>query len=219
MVAGGSGRRFGGPKQYLHLAGRPVAAWSVDAARSASDGVVLVVPADDLRPGGADGRGGSPVRDLGADRIVAGGATRSDSVRAGLAAVPADADIIVVHDAARPLAGPALFSAVVDAVRSGGADGAIPVVPVADTLKRVADGWVRETVDREGLVSVQTPQAFVAATLRAAHRGAGEGTDDASLLERVGATVRTVDGDPRNVKLTRPEDLRMAESMIGPVAR
>ena len=155
MVAGGSGRRFGGPKQYLHLAGRPVAAWSVDAARSASDGVVLVVPADDLRPGGADGRGGSPVRDLGADRIVAGGATRSDSVRAGLAAVPADADIIVVHDAARPLAGPALFSAVVDAVRSGGADGAIPVVPVADTLKRVADGWVRETVDREGLVSVQ----------------------------------------------------------------
>ncbi|MGO8870571.1 MAG: 2-C-methyl-D-erythritol 4-phosphate cytidylyltransferase [Acidimicrobiales bacterium] len=212
MVAGGTGRRFGGPKQFLHLAGRPVVAWAVDAARSVSDGVVVVVPAADVAPRG-------PAAALGADRIVAGGATRSDSVRAGLAAVPDDAGIVVVHDAARPLAGAALFAAVVEAVRAGGVDGAIPVVPVADTLKRVVDGRVRATVDREGLVSVQTPQAFVAAVLRAAHRDAGEATDDASLLERLGATVRTVEGDPRNLKLTRATDLQLAESLIGAATR
>ena len=96
--------------------------------------------------------------------MVAGGATRADSVRAGLAAVPEDADIIVVHDAARPLATSSLFAAVVDAVRSEGADAAIPVLPVADTVKRVEGATVRSTVDRDGLVAVQTPQAFVAAT-------------------------------------------------------
>ena len=146
--------------------------------------------------------------------MVTGGTTRAQSVRAGLAAVPDDAAIIVIHDAARPLATEALFAAVVDVVRAGGADGAIPVVPVTDTLKRVDDGVVRATVDRDGLVAVQTPQAFVAATLRTAHRSAVEATDDAALVERVGATVRTVMGEPHNVKLTRTEDLAMAEALI-----
>jgi 2-C-methyl-D-erythritol 4-phosphate cytidylyltransferase len=203
VVAGGSGRRFGGPKQFLPLAGRPVAAWSVTAARSIADGVVLVIPTD-----------GPVAPPTGADRVVTGGTTRAQSVRAGLAAVPDDAAIIVIHDAARPLATEALFAAVVDVVRAGEADGAIPVVPVTDTLKRVDDGVVRATVDRDGLVAVQTPQAFVAATLRTAHRSADEATDDAALVERVGATVRTVMGEPHNVKLTRTEDLAMAEALI-----
>jgi len=216
VVAGGSGRRFGGPKQFLQLAGRPVAAWSVEAARSVSDGVVLVVPG---QPGSGepDCDPGTPT--IGADVVVAGGRSRAESVRAGLAAVPEEAAIIVVHDAARPLAGAPLFAAVVEAVRAGGADGAIPVLPVVDTLKRTSDGTVRSTVDRDGLVAVQTPQAFVASTLRAAHRTAGQATDDAALLERLGATVCTVSGDPRNVKLTRPEDLEVAEALIGAATR
>jgi 2-C-methyl-D-erythritol 4-phosphate cytidylyltransferase len=216
VVAGGSGRRFGGPKQFLTLAGRPVAAWSVAAARPVSDGIVLVVPDDvPMAALGDDGESGA----MGADQVVVGGATRADSVRAGLAAVPVDAEVIVVHDAARPLADPAVFAAVVEAVRAEGVDGAIPVLSVTDTLKRTVDGTVRSTVDRDGLVTVQTPQAFAATALRAAHQGAAEATDDAGLLELLGATVRTVPGDPRNVKVTRPEDLEMAEALLSRVDR
>jgi 2-C-methyl-D-erythritol 4-phosphate cytidylyltransferase len=210
-VAGGSGRRFGGPKQFVQLGGRPVAAWSLATARTVADGVVLVVPAD----GGNGGSVGGT--DIGADRIVTGGDTRAASVRAGLAAVPDDAAVIVVHDAARPLAGAPLFEAVVAAVRSGGALGAIPVLPVGDTLKRVSADTVQSTVDREGLVTVQTPQAFDASTLRAAHRAGGEATDDAGLLEQLGAAVRTVAGDARNVKITRAEDLELAELFLDAV--
>jgi 2-C-methyl-D-erythritol 4-phosphate cytidylyltransferase len=218
VVAGGSGRRFGGIKQFLELAGRPVAAWSVAAARSVCDGVVLVIP-DGSGPDGADHSRPGQDDTLGADRVVAGGTSRAASVRAGLAAVPEEAAVIVVHDAVRPLAGPSLFTAVVEAVGADGIDGAIPVLPVSDTLKRTEDGTVRSTVDREGMVTVQTPQAFVAASLRAAHAGAGEATDDAGLLELQGATVRTVPGDPRNVKLTRPEDLALAEALMGASSR
>jgi 2-C-methyl-D-erythritol 4-phosphate cytidylyltransferase len=211
VVAGGSGLRFGGPKQFLPLAGRPVAAWSVAAARTVADGVVLVVPASSVDAGSDDPDPWA----MGADLVVTGGDTRSESVRAGLAAVPDESSIIVVHDAARPLATGELFVSVVDAVRFPGVDGAIPVLPVADTLKRVADGTVGQGVDREGLVTVQTPQAFVAATLRTAHRGGAEATDDAAMLEALGATVRTVEGQPHNLKLTRPEDLVLAEALMG----
>ena len=216
MVAGGSGRRFGGRKQFLPLAGHPVASWSVRAARAVADGVVLVVPAtgpdgdDTLVP--APGSTGEDA--FGATCVVAGGATRTDSVRAGLTAVPADAAVIVVHDAARPLAGPDLFTAVVDAVRNADVDGAVPVVPVADTLKRVDADRVVATVDRDLLRAAQTPQAFAAEALRAAHADGGEATDDAGLLEASGHTVVTVAGDPRNVKLTRPEDLALAEALL-----
>lgn len=217
VVAGGSGSRFGRPKQFLDLAGRPVIAWSVSAARSVADGVVVVVPAG---PDGGAPDGGAPDgAPWGADVVVAGGATRCDSVRSGLAAVPGDAAVIVVHDAARPLADPATFAAVVDAVRVDGVDGAVPVLPVTDTLKRTVDGTVRSTVDRDGLVTVQTPQAFTATALRNAYQGVGEATDDAGLLELLGATVRTVPGDPRNVKLTRAEDLEMAEALMSRVDR
>jgi 2-C-methyl-D-erythritol 4-phosphate cytidylyltransferase len=220
VVAGGSGSRFGAPKQFSDLAGRPVAAWSVAAARTVADGVVLVVPA--RRPGDGVGLvetdGGSDPA-MGADRVVAGGATRAESVRAGLVAVPDDAVIIVVHDAARPLATGELFTSVVAAVRATGVDGAIPVLPVSDTLKRVAGDTVQHSVDREGLVAVQTPQAFDAATLRKAHRPGRDATDDARLVEDLGATVRTVVGDPHNVKLTRPEDLVLAEALMKVVDR
>ncbi len=212
MVAGGSGRRFGGPKQFLQLAGRPVVSWSVAAARTVSDGVVLVVPGD--APDALASEEAQPDPSARADRVVVGGPTRADSVRAGLVAVPEEAAVIVVHDAVRPLATPSIFAAVVEAVRAGRAEGAIPVLPVTDTLKRTAGGMVRSTEDRDGLVLVQTPQAFAAATLRAAHGTAGDATDDAGLLERLGATVCTVAGDPLNLKLTRPEDLSVAEALM-----
>ena len=231
VVAGGSGRRFGGRKQFLPLAGHPVASWSVRAAASVADGVVLVVPSADAAAGGdhteagddsgtdavAPAPGSTGAAALGATCVVSGGATRADSVRAGLAAVPDDAAVIVVHDAARPLAAPELFARVVDAVRTGDVDGAVPVVPVTDTLKRVEDGRVVTTVDRDGLVAVQTPQAFAATALRAAHAGSGQATDDAALLEAAGSAVAPVTGDPRNLKLTRPEDLALAEALLAGV--
>jgi len=216
VVAGGTGRRFGGLKQFLPLAGLPVAAWSIRDARTAVDGVVLVVPEDRTSDPGAavPVPGASGDAALGADRVVAGGATRAASVRAGLDAVPGDAAVIVVHDAARPLAGAGLFGAVVDAVRAGGPDGVVPVVPVADTVKRVAGDRVVATIDRTDLVAVQTPQAFVADVLRSAHRSGGDASDDAGLLEADGRVVGTVPGDPRNLKLTRPEDLALAEALL-----
>ncbi len=213
MVAGGSGRRFGGPKQFLLLAGRPVVAWSVEAAHTVADGVVLVVP--DEEAADTEARGWP----WGAELTVVGGSTRAASVRAGLAVVPEDASVIVVHDAARPLAGSELFAAVVQAVTAEGADGAIPVLPVSDTLKRASGGVVRTTVDRDGLVTVQTPQAFDAGVLRTAHRSGDDATDDAGLLEAVGATVRTVPGDPRNLKITHIDDLALAEALMRAVPR
>lgn len=218
MVAGGTGARFGEPKQFLDLDGTSVVGRSVAGARSVADGVVLVVPDATADPSGGASKSipAAPFASdsTEADLVVTGGATRSLSVRAGLAAVPMDATVIVVHDAARPLASPALFSAVVEALTENGVDGVIPVLPVTDTLKRVTAATVCSTVDRTGVVSVQTPQAFVASALRAAHADGGEATDDAGLLESVGATVRTVPGHPANFKLTYPEDLVVARALL-----
>jgi 2-C-methyl-D-erythritol 4-phosphate cytidylyltransferase len=212
VVAAGSGRRFGRPKQYEPLGGRRVLDWSLDAARAGADGVVLVLPAAEVpgpepdaeapEVGGAGGAGG-------ADLVVAGGDTRSGSVRAGLAAVPGGAAVVVVHDGARPLAGAPLFAAAVAAVRAG-ADAAIPVVAVTDTLRHRDGG----PVPRDELVAVQTPQAFRATTLRAVHAGAPEATDDASLVEAAGGKVVLVDGSPANVKITHPVDLVVAEALL-----
>jgi 2-C-methyl-D-erythritol 4-phosphate cytidylyltransferase len=196
VVAAGTGDRFGGPKQFERLAGRRVVDWSLDAARAATDGVVAVLPPDRVEAGG-----------------VAGGATRSASVRAGLAAVPGDAEVIVVHDAARPLAAPELFGRVVAAVRAG-ADAAIPGVAVTDTVKRVDGDRVVGTVERAGLVAVQTPQAFAAAALRRAHHGERDATDDAALVERDGGVVVVVPGERRNIKITEPDDLRVACALL-----
>ena len=134
-------------------------------------------------------------------------------MRAGLAVVPDDAGVVVVHDAARPLADPSLFAAVIDAVRSG-ADGAITAIAVVDTVKRVRGVEVIETLDRAELVAVQTPQAFRAAALRAAHATGGEATDDSALIEQAGGRVVMVDGDVRNRKLTTIEDLELLERFL-----
>jgi 2-C-methyl-D-erythritol 4-phosphate cytidylyltransferase len=205
VVAAGGGRRFGGPKQFTSVGGRPLVAWSLSAARAVADGVVLVVPADSHHAG---------VDHHGADAVVRGGATRAASVRAGLDAVPDSADIIVVHDGVRPLAGAALFRSVVEAVEAG-APAAVPALALADTVKRVdAGGAVVTTLDRGDLVAVQTPQAFRAEVLRRAHRGADDATDDAGLVEAQGATVRVVPGDPRNLKVTTPADLDIVRALL-----
>lgn len=204
VLAGGNGSRFGReiPKQYETMRGHRVLDWALNAARDVSDGIVLVVGEDYVD---------SP--EPAADVVVAGGASRSDSVRAGLAAVPDDVDIIVVHDAARPLARPTLFETVVGAVLAG-ADAAIPAVPVSDTIKRVVDDEVVETLDRRELVAVQTPQAFRAEILRDAHADGADATDDAMLVEAVGGVVLVVPGDPYNIKITHPHDLTVAATFM-----
>jgi 2-C-methyl-D-erythritol 4-phosphate cytidylyltransferase len=198
VVGAGGGSRFGAPKQYEPLGeGRMIDA-AVAVARRASDGVVVVVPPADAEREGA----------------VAGGATRSASVRAGLAMVPPEATIVCVHDAARPLATPALFAAVIAAVRDG-ADAAVPALAVTDTIKVVdAAGVVIDTPDRERLVAVQTPQGFRAAALRHAHSGGEDGTDDAALVERHGGRVVTVSGEPWNRKITERADLEWARRWV-----
>ena len=193
MVAAGSGNRFGGQKQFEQLEGRRVVDWSLAACRAVAEGVVLVVPPDH-----------DALEEV--DVVVNGGAPRSDSVRAGLAAVPAEADIVIIHDAARPIAAPVLFQAVVEAVRTG-ADGAVPGVAVTDTIKRVVNGRVLATLDRAALVALQTPQAFTAEVLRRAHASGAEATDDAALVEAIGGRVVVVPGDPANTKITLPADL------------
>jgi 2-C-methyl-D-erythritol 4-phosphate cytidylyltransferase len=201
VVAAGGGTRFGAAKQFAPLGDSTVVDRSVAIARSVCDEVVVVVPAD------AEWQPPAGVRS------TSGGATRSDSVRAGLACVPADADVVVVHDAARPLAPRHLFTRVIAAVRDG-ADGAVPVLPVADTMKRVRDRVVVETVPRADLVAVQTPQAFRRDALERAHAGAGVDTDDAALVEAGGGKVVVVEGDPRNFKVTVPDDLAVARALL-----
>lgn len=200
VVAGGSGRRFGAAKQYVPVAGRRVLDRSVDAARSVSEAVVLVVPAVDVDAESARSS---------ADVVVGGGASRSDSVRAGLAAVPGEAAVVLVHDAARPLASEALFRRVVEAVRAG-APGVVPAVAVIDTLRRLEGG----VVDRSELVAVQTPQGFDAAALRAAHVVGGDATDDAALVEAAGWPITLVDGERHNLKVTDPPDVAVAEALL-----
>jgi len=197
VVGGGSARRFGTLKQYEQLGDMRVIDRSRAVAEHVSDGVVVVVPADDAEFEGA----------------VAGGLTRSDSVRAGLAAVPGDASIICVHDAARPLATEALYGRVIQAVQDG-ADGAIPGNHVTDTIKVVEGGIVSSTPDRATLVAVQTPQAFRADVLRKAHQQGEGSTDDSALVEARGGTVVVVAGEERNRKITQPDDLLWARQQV-----
>ena len=197
VVAAGSGARFGGPKQFSILGERRVLDWSVETAKGVSAGVVVVLP-----PTEAEREGG-----------VVGGATRSESVRCGLAAVPPEATIICVHDAARPFASAHLYREVIAQVHSG-ADGAVPALSVTDTIKQVnAQNIVVATPDRATLVAVQTPQAFRASVLRQAHESTPEGTDDATLVESMGMKVVVVAGEAMNRKLTAPEDLEWARAI------
>lgn len=202
MVAGGSGQRFGQMKQFALLAERPVVEWAVAACRPSSAGVVLVVP-----------RGVGVQVAHGADVVVEGGATRAESVRLGLAAVPRTVEVIVVHDAARPLSSPRLWAAVVKAVEEG-ADGAVPCLAVADTIKQRQDDGRLVTLDRARLFASQTPQAFAAPALRAAHTGGREATDDAALVEALGGQVVHVEGEVTNLKITTHVDLVLAEALV-----
>jgi 2-C-methyl-D-erythritol 4-phosphate cytidylyltransferase len=200
VVAAGSGSRFGGHKQFAELGGKPLVEWSVEVAAKVCDGVVVVVP-----PGTPAG---------GAYVVVEGGPTRSESVRRGLAAVPEEAGIIAVHDAARPLARAELWQAVIAAVDEG-ADAAIPAAAVTDTVKEVGGDGRLVTLDRSRLVAVQTPQAFRAAALRRAHVAGGDATDDAALVEAAGGRVVLVDGPLDNIKVTAPSDLLVAAALMG----
>ncbi|MGA7833974.1 MAG: 2-C-methyl-D-erythritol 4-phosphate cytidylyltransferase [Acidimicrobiales bacterium] len=202
VVAAGRGTRFGGAKQFALIDGETVAARSVRACRSVADHVVLVVPE------GYDGTG------EGADLVVPGGASRAQSVRCGLNHC-ADADVVVVHDAARPFASPALFGAVVRAITDG-ADAAIPGLAITDTVKRVTRKGdfivVSETLVREELVGVQTPQAFRRDVLERAHASGEDATDDAGLVEAIGGVVVVVPGESTNLKITLPDDLETLTS-------
>lgn len=203
VVAAGSGRRFGRPKQFELIGDRRVVDHSAAVADEVCDGVVVVYPPTDAAEFGG----------------VAGGRTRAESVSLGLAEVPPSADVICVHDGARPFASATLYRAVIAAVRAG-ADGAVPGLAVTDTIKRVVDGQVIDTPPRAQLFAVQTPQAFRAAVLRDAHRHASSdadaaaATDDAALVERRGGRVVVVPGDPMNRKITHPEDLDWARRVV-----
>jgi 2-C-methyl-D-erythritol 4-phosphate cytidylyltransferase len=223
VVAAGAGERLGGdrPKAFVDLAGRPLFTVALDAlaAHPAIAAVVCVVPEgweDEARAGlAAAGR-----VEVG---VVTGGASRAESVARGLAAVPAGVAHVLVHDAARPLLAPALIDAVLDALLADadGVAGVVPALPLTDTVKRVdAAGRVVATLPRGELRRVQTPQGFAAAALRDAVDRAGdrlpEATDCAALVEATGRPVRCVAGDPANVKVTTPEDLRrVAEALTG----
>ena len=216
IVAGGAGRRMGTdvPKQFLPVCGRSLLDRTLSTAAAAPcvDAIVLVLPA------------GAPAETREAYRglpkvaaVVAGGAERQDSVRNGLGAVPADADVVLVHDAVRPFATPALYGRCAEQARAHGA--AVPVIPVRDTVKawdRAAGSLV--TRDRSEFLRAQTPQGFRAEVLRDAYgRAAREGragTDDASLVEAAGYPVVAVPGEEGNIKVTLPEDLRMAAGLL-----
>lgn len=209
LVAAGSGSRFGAeiPKQFLRLAGKPVIRHAAEA---------LLREVDLLQPVGDPAAVAPALAGLQCLSTVPGGATRQDSVRAGLEALVAHVpEVVLVHDAARPVIPadtiPALLAALAEA------PGAIPALPVADTLKRGDNGWIVETVSRAGLFRAQTPQAFHFPVLLAAHRAARapSATDDASLLEAAGELVRLVAGAEDNIKLTYPEDLARLERIMG----
>ena len=194
VVAAGSGLRFGSAKQFELIGGKKIVDWAVEEALKHSVGVITVLP-----EGQANG-----------ENQVEGGKTRSESVRRGLAAVPADATIVLVHDAARPFASPAVYQHVISAIVDGAA-GAVPGIPVVDTIKQVnASNVVTSTLHRETLRAIQTPQAFRAEALRKAHANGGEGTDDATLIEKIAGEVVVVDGEVVNRKITTREDLEWA---------
>ena len=208
VVAAGRGERFGGDKVWERLAGRPLVAHALAAlAGPPVDRVALVVARDRLAQGRA------LVAELSLPAVVVpGGARRQDSVRNGLLAL-GPCDWVAVHDAARPFATRDLLVRTLAAAQATGA--AVPGVPVKDTVKRVRDGLVVETLPRAELWAVQTPQVFRGTLLAEAHRdGADEATDDAVLVEQLGARVAVATGTYNNLKITTPDDLRLAAALL-----
>ncbi|HEX7758900.1 MAG TPA: bifunctional 2-C-methyl-D-erythritol 4-phosphate cytidylyltransferase/2-C-methyl-D-erythritol 2,4-cyclodiphosphate synthase [Caulobacteraceae bacterium] len=215
IVAGGSGSRAGpgGAKQWRDLAGRPVLRWSAEALLSCGARQLVVVV-----PEGGQGLADEALAGLPRWSLAIGGATRADSVQSGLRALKAESDaVVLVHDAARPFVAKRHISALFDAL--AGADGAVPALPVADTLKRAqTEDGPTQTVSRAGLWRAQTPQAFRLGPLLDAYArwpADAEPTDDAAVVERAGGRVALAAGDPMLMKLTYPEDFAMAERLAG----
>lgn len=196
VVAAGAGTRFGGPKHAMDLQGKPLWIWGRDTLFAAGiSHVITVGPV----PGG-----------------IPGGNRRRDSVAAGLAEIPSDVDFVIVHDATRPLASKEMVEKLIATLLTRDVDGVVPAVPVRDTLKEVDDNdVVATTVLRDHLVAVQTPQGFSAAALRKAHETVdGDASDDASMVEASGGRVVVIAGDPRNLKVTYPEDLAVVRALV-----
>lgn len=205
IAAGGSGERLGAgkPKAFAVLGGRAMVEWSYDALAAVCDRVVVAAPPDHQVAGPWS--------------LVAGGDSRSASVRSAALAAP-EASVYVVHDAARPLVTPELVQRCLDALQPG-VDGAVAAAPMTDTVKETApDGRVLHTLDRSALWRIQTPQVFRAAILREAldrdPSALAAASDDASLVEEVGGTVHVVEAPPQNIKVTSEPDLRVAEALL-----
>lgn len=212
VVAAGRGERFGGNKPFAMLGGKAILDWSLETfeAHAEIGAVILVLPAG--RTGAEFRRRFPKIHD-----VVPGGKERQDSVLRGFGRAAVETgDVVLIHDGVRPFASADLVGRIIRAARAKGA--AIPVLPAADTIKRVRDGCVVETLDRSELAAVQTPQGFLrgvlAAALDKAVRDGYVGTDEAALVERAGYPVHAVPGEPGNLKITRPEDLKLAEALL-----
>ena len=212
VVAAGSGKRFGQRKQFVYVEGKPVLEWTLEAFQAHADieAIVLVLPDEEDRKH-YQMRYGKVVD------VVRGGDERQDSVWQGFRLLdPVATELVLVHDGARPLVGPALIDRVIAAALTDGA--AVPVLPVEDTLKEVSGDRIVGTADRSRLLRVQTPQGFLYPVLKqaldTARRDRFTGTDEAALVERVGLPVRAVEGDARNIKITTPLDLKIAEALL-----
>ena len=212
IVAAGAGARFGAMKQFAYLRAKPVLEWTLERfeAHAEVEAVVLVLPDEqDLKH--------YRMRYAKIVDIVRGGEKRQDSVWQGFRILSASApEVVLVHDGARPLVGADLIDRVIAAARADGA--AVPVLPIDDTVKEVRDGRVVATVDRTLLFRAQTPQGFrydvLKKALDAARRDRFAGTDEAALVERIGLAVTAVAGDPRNIKITTPVDIPIAEALL-----
>jgi 2-C-methyl-D-erythritol 4-phosphate cytidylyltransferase len=215
LVAAGRGERLGGerPKSFAKLGDRPLLAESLERLETSDwvEAIVVVAPEEWEEPVIL------LAEELGAGKVTAcvtGGASRTDSVRIGVAEIPEDAAVVLVHDAARPLLPEEVIERVVTALDEDW-DGAVPALAVADTLKRADEaGAVVETLDRAGIRVVQTPQGFVAPVLRRALAAGADASDCAGLVEAAGGRVRLVDGDRRLVKVTTPADLAFVEMLL-----
>ena len=215
LAAAGRGERLGvdRPKAFAKLAGRPLLAESLERLEASDwiDAIVIVAAEEWEEPSIL------VAEEIGAGKVnacVIGGAMRADSVRIGVSEVPEDAAVVLVHDAARPLVPDEVIERVLVPLGEGW-DGAVPALPVQDTLKRADGGAVTETIDRTGLYAVQTPQAFVAPTLRRAIAAFdGSPTDCSGFVEASGGRVCVVEGDRRLVKVTTPDDLVLVERLL-----
>ena len=216
IPAAGRGKRIGAsvPKQFLEIQGKPLLhhTLTVFASCKLIDYVVLVMPQADVDEMGEDWLNKYDI----VREVVVGGEQRQDSVYNGFNSLEEGTDIIVVHDGVRPFTTPQMITATVEAAQQHGA--AITAIPVSDTVKQAADGFVKQTVSRDGLWRVQTPQAFQYGLLQQAFKKAKKdsyyGTDEGSLIEYLGERVRIVPGSELNIKITRKEDLVLGESLL-----